>query len=139
MRNSVLIIFMLAARSLSGQPALELAGHWQGAGRISSDWCTQDTLAFHFSISTDDEFFGTVGDATIISGTIQATGTDSYQIVLKLKGSLIECENIRRTKLIMDVKRTDNLLTGTFYTEGFFPGKKENGILQGFDLRLSYK
>ncbi len=138
----VFMIVMLSARSLFGQSALELAGNWHGNGKITTAWCEQDTLHFDFTISTDDEITGRIGDAIILNGYTERdliNGDTSYIITIKLKGNLIECQEIRRSKIVLIVKRNENLVTGSFYTEGAIFGHKADGSITGTALMLYYK
>lgn len=138
----VIIIVILAARSLSGQSVFELAGNWHGNGKITTTWCEQDTLHFDFTISTDDEITGRIGDAVILGGVTEkdeTSGDVSYIITIKLKGNLIECQDIRRSKMVLLVRRNDNLMTGNFYTEGALFGRKPDGAIIGTSLALYYR
>jgi hypothetical protein len=138
----VFIIVMLTVGCVSGQSALELAGNWHGNGKITTTWCEQDTLHFDFTISTDDEISGRIGDAVIISGVTEkdrGQGEFTYIITIKLKGSLIECQDIKRSRIVLIVNRNENLVTGNFYTEGSMFGRKSDGSIIGTSLLLYYK
>lgn len=138
----VFIIVMLTVGCVSGQSALELAGNWHGNGKITTTWCEQDTLHFDFTISTDDEISGRIGDAVIISGVTEkdrGPGEFTYIITIKLKGSLIECQDIKRSRIVLIVNRNENLVTGNFYTEGSLFGHKTDGSIIGTSLLLYYK
>lgn len=136
-----LVWLVLIARSICGQSVFELAGNWQGTGHIVVNWCTQDTLFFDIDITTDGDIAGHIGDAIITSADIEKNniGENDYVLVLKLKGSLIECEGITRSVMRIGVKRVDNELHGSFQSSGKLFGKKEDGILSGTGLILRYK
>jgi hypothetical protein len=94
------------------------------------------------NVSPDDEVSGRIGDAIITGGTTEsAPGTAgcSYIIRVKLRGSIIECEDVKRSTMVMLVNCDGDTMTGRFYTEGFIFGRKDDGSLTGTDLRLYYK
>ena len=136
-----LVWLVLAACTSYGQPFYEWSGNWIGHSHITVDWCEQDTLSFDLQITTDGDLTGNIGDAVIKSGSIEAVEgqPNSYVIYAKLRGSLIECEAIKRTVIYINLSKKGDVATGDFYTEGRSLGKKESGVLTGNDLMLVYK
>ncbi|MBK7109057.1 MAG: hypothetical protein IPH61_07935 [Bacteroidetes bacterium] len=141
MKNSFILVWLvLIAHTIYGQSLLELAGTWEGTGHIAVDWCSQDTLKFHFIITTDGDVNGNIGDALITSAEITQNNNieNAYLIIAKLKGSVIECEGISRSTMRIELLRNGELLEGNFQSSGKLFGKKEDGILSGANLILNY-
>ncbi len=137
------IFFNIASDNIcQAQSTLELIGHWSGKGAIVADWCDQDSLAFDFSITTEGEISGTIGDAVITNSSyiIASTREDfKYELYLPLKGNIIECESVKRSRMTLLLNKDGEKLAGIFYSEGSFFGKKTTGILNGHSLVLLYK
>ncbi len=148
MKKFLLSLFLLSFLStLIAQELIpELFGEWHGKGKIIVTWCNQKTLDFDIKISEDGTVTGKIGDAEIYdakaehrSAIMEALGNHEFIINGKLKGKIVEKENIERDgfKFMFDYK--DEQLKGGFHSSGSKFGGKEKMVLTVVDIVLRKK
>jgi hypothetical protein len=125
------------------EPAM--AGSWAGDGQIVVNWTTERTLRVRLAIAADGRVTGTVGDATVKNGRLEANRTaigralhlkTDWIVRGALDGDVIKAEGIRRDGVMIPLNWIADHFEGGVNTSGSHFGGKASMWLAAKDLRL---
>jgi len=135
-----LSVFMfIIINNVYGQTTNVMVGHFKGNAKIIVEWCNLDSLIFDLNIDNLRNVTGSIGNAKIIQGKIKTNifGSTKFIIEAKLKGYIIEKEDIKRRIIKIPFDYVDGKIVGGFGTNGSKFGGKEKMVLSGTDLILT--
>ena len=122
-----------------------MVGHWKGEAAIYVAWTKAKTLVVDLRIAASDSVTGTIGDARLVGGRLDANRgwlgrslnvkTD-YRIQGKLDGPIIAAENITRASVSLPLNFKDGVFTGGLATSGSQFGGAQSMILTAGKLVL---
>src|SRR5207237_3875798 len=131
----ILLMTAITAHARGTIVASDMAGHWEGSGRIIVAWCQQLSLTVSLDIGWDDTVSGQVGDASVINGKIRRNRgwlgrmlrlrTD-YVIKADLAGPIIAAEDISRHGVSIPLDFISGSFVGGLHTTGLRVGGKKH-------------
>src|SRR5262245_12103714 len=122
-----------------------MAGTWAGDARIAVSWTSRRTLPVRLEILQNGCVTGTVGDATLEEGRLEANrGSLGRALHVKtdwivrgaLTGNVIDAEGIRRDGVMLPLNWIAGHFEGGVNTSGSHFGGKDSMWLAATDLRL---
>src|SRR5262249_44466142 len=122
-----------------------MAGSWSGDAQIVVSWTRTRALAVHLDILQDGRVTGTIGDARLHHGRLEANrGSLGRALHLKtdwivratLNGNIIDAEGIHRDGVMLPLDWIDGHFEGGVNTTGSHFGGKDSMWLAARDLHL---
>jgi len=121
-----------------------MAGSWTGDAQIAVSWTRRRTLSVHLNIQQDGSVTGTVGDATLQHGRLEANRGSLGRVLhvktdwivrAALSGNIINAEGICRDEVILPLNWIADHFDGGVNTSGSHFGGS-NAMVAAKDLRL---
>ncbi|OHB55313.1 MAG: hypothetical protein A2Y07_07355 [Planctomycetes bacterium GWF2_50_10] len=145
---ALVIIFSLTTFTIPAHSSIptEYIGHWKGNATIIVNWTKQKNLPIEIKINSDGTVTGTVGDATLVNGTLIKKSwiytkifqhENPYRIESDLQGKIIKSENIQRDSVYISLRIENGKVDGGLATSGTKTGNKETMILSAMNVSLS--
>ena len=139
----VCIIMAMAVWLVSCTPAPltevppDMVGDWQGEAKIIVVWVDQEMLPVALTIHEDGTVDGSVGDATLVEGSIRSNPVGSeYIVVADLEGAIVAAEDVTRDGVKIPVDFDGERFVGGVASTGTKAGGKETMVLTASDLVL---
>lgn len=129
----------------AGRQSADMVGSWAGYAQIAVNWTRARVLPVHLTVRSNSDVDGTVGDATLRGGRLEANrGAIGRALHVKtdwiirgtLEGDILKAEGIRRDAVMIPVDFERGRFEGGVHTTGSHFGGKESMWLAAHGLVL---
>jgi hypothetical protein len=107
-------VFCASTALAKGPVASAPIGHWTGTGRIVANWTVSKDLPFDIHVAADGTVTGSIGDATIASGSIsfnqgikRAFVHSDFTVAVTLTGPLLAKDGVTRKRFDLHLTPED--------------------------------